>query len=262
MEIVKHPEKDELWYAPGSQAIDQVHPVYTSEDPAKDDISEPDSELLDHNENEVGSASQAAGKEMHQGGSGRMRFYILGRKEVFDPVDEKSAIKGALLGGRSGTLAVSELRNANWKKGTGDLFLGVLRRTATDALITRANRTREGQESRFLQPVSDWEHVAGVESRESVLWLPEEAALAGDSAAVGPDYATFDIDAAKYNRKMAVFNLSSLLGGTEVARLMKSTPKVFGQHRLVVLKRFPSHSMISLHLLLWRLQGYLRRTPE
>lgn len=262
MEVIKHPETDEFWYAPGSEAIDSVQPAYRSGNEGKKGVTDKlSSEQDDHGVSSRNAELQAEDETSPRHCRAPVRFYVLGRKEIFDPIDEKPAIKGMLMGSRSGTAYQQAMRAANWRKGTGDLFLDTMRRTAAAALITRAKRTRENQESRFLLPVSRWEDIASVESRESVLWLPDEAS-AGDGAAAPSEYATLDIEDAKYNRKMAVFNLPWLLGSTEVARLKGGAPEIFGQNQLVVLKRYSSHSMISLHMLLWRLQGYLRETPE
>lgn len=265
MEVIQHPETNELWYAPGSEAINAVNPSYVEgSKPEKIPPGEWKRMRIEAEARNAESGAKAVEEQSSRHRRAPARFYILGRKEMFDPIDEKPTLKGQMMGPRTGTGYQQNIRTAQWRKGTGDLWLETMRRTAAEALITRATRTREDQESRFMLPVSRWEDIVNVEGRESVLWLPEEAPT-GDGAAAassGSEYATYDIDDAKYNMKMAVFNLHQLLGPTEVARLKGGAPEIFDQHQVVVLKRFGSHSMISLHLLLWRLQGYLRKSPE
>ena len=249
-EIVNHPEKDELWMAPGAEAIDKVQPTYKggqveAEDEASGTV-------------EADDAATRSGR-----GPAPVRFYVLGRKEILDPIDEQPSRRAVILGARSGTAYDANMRRAEWKKDTGALWLDVMRRTVCETLITRAKRNTENQCSRFMAPIARFEDVAKEGSRESILWLPEVAPTSDDPASTssGPEYTTYDIDGANYCKKVPVYNLHQLLGSAEVARLKSGAPKIFGQHELVVLKRFGSHSMIKLHQLLWRLQGYLRETP-
>jgi hypothetical protein len=88
-----------------------------------------------------------------------------------------------------------------------------------------------------------------VKLRGCVLWLPREEGAA-------TKYATYDVEGAKYGQTMPVHNLRWLLGEEEVARLQAGSG-LFRDSELVVLKQWPKASMMQLHLLLWRLQGYL-----
>lgn len=140
-----------------------------------------------------------------------------------------------------------------------ELVLGMMRRTIVDTLITRANR-EHGPKDKFIEPVSSWETVKDVKRRQSVLWLPRENVDGPDGATTTSDYATLDVDGVQYYRKMAVHNLPWMLGSEEMARLKESAPAMFDQHEILVLKGWGSQSMVNLHLLLWRLQGYLAKT--
>jgi hypothetical protein len=86
-----------------------------------------------------------------------------------------------------------------------------------------------------------------------VLWLPKEEVA-------GSVYPTFDVDA-QFGAKMAVYNLPWLLGKDEVARLKEEAPMLRDQE-LLVLKQWPTWSVKSLHMLLWRLQGFLADSGE
>lgn len=129
-----------------------------------------------------------------------------------------------------------------------EVVLQTMRREATDALILRAAAAAG---SKFVQPCSTWEGITVVESRGCILWLPDNR----DEAAAR-QYATYDIQDAKYGRKMVVHNLYWLLGEEQVARL-RNESEVFRDNDLLVLKTWRSKSMRQLHMLLWRLQGYL-----
>lgn len=134
----------------------------------------------------------------------------------------------------------------------GDLLLESLRRRAVDALIIRAKQS-SAPKRKFLEPCSSWDDVKKVDRGGCVLWIPET------SAGVANRYATLDVEGANYGKKMAVHDLRWLLGDEEVQRLREETELFQGQEFLV-LKYWNSKSARSLHLLLWRLQGYLKES--
>lgn len=236
--------------APGAEAIDKVQPNYTEEqfEGEADAVGAPE-------------ADEAATKSGR--GPAPVRFYVVGRKEMLDPIDEQPSRRAVMLGARSGAAYNANMRRAEWKKNTGALWRDAMRRTVCETLITRAKRNSENEYSRFMAPMASFEDVAKEGSRESILWLPEVAPTSDDPASTSssPEYTTYDVHGANYYKKVPVYNLHQLLGSAEVAKLRSGAPEIFGRHELVVLKRFGSHSMIKLHQLLWRLQGYLRETP-
>lgn len=135
----------------------------------------------------------------------------------------------------------------------GDVLLQMMRHQAVDALISQAGP--EGQEqSRSIQVCKAWDDVKDVKLRGCVLW---QAASPQESS---QQYATVDVEGAKYGQKLTVHNLQWLLGESELKRL-RDASKLF-HNDIVVLQQWKSKSVMKLHLLLWRLQGYLAQSSE
>jgi hypothetical protein len=153
-----------------------------------------------------------------------------------------------LLAVRSGMAIAPDSKNGVWRDDMGDMLLRMMRKYATDALTTRGNRPY-GPKHKFIEPCASWKDVERVRLRGCVLWIPEKM----DATA---QHATLDIEGAQYGRKMVVHNLYWLLGEEEVQRLRDSA-EVFRDGEIFVLKQWASTSMMRLHLLLWKLQGYL-----
>lgn len=175
--------------------------------------------------------------------------YMLSRKSLVDMVGgPNKKYLALLLAVRSGMAIAPDSKNAIWRDDMGDMLLRMMRKYATDALTIRGNRLREPKH-KFIEPCPSWKDVEGVRLRGCVLWLPGRK----DAA---EQYTTLDIDGAQYGRKMVVYNLHWLLGEEEVQRLRDSA-EVFRDGEIFVLKQWRSMSMMRLHLLLWKLQGYL-----
>lgn len=134
----------------------------------------------------------------------------------------------------------------------GDVLLGMMRRQAVDALVCQSGMKGDGQE-KLIQPCTKWDEIKEVQPRGCVLWLPSEAKSS-------TQYATLDLDGAKYGSKLTVHNLHWLLGEDELARLIGAS-KLFHDNEILVLKQWKRKSVMKLHLLLWRLQGYLAQPP-
>lgn len=188
-----------------------------------------------------------------------MTIYTLNRKDLLDIFKNQSKSLGVLTSTRTGMAWSSAVRKAVWRTDMGDTILHMMRSLAVDTLIARANR-EHGLRTRFIEPVPSWEAIRDVRSRQSVLWLPRggDGDVAAQRSAPGRAYATFDVDNVRYNGKMAVHNLPWLLGSEGVARLKQGAPEMFGENELLVLKYWGSQSMVNLHMLLWRLHGYLQ----
>lgn len=253
-EVVNHPETGEFWWAPGAQAVEKVKPKFRQAVTVEDEKKEIDS---------VVKTQRAP-----------IIAYALNKKSVLDKLSESKKTSVRLLGARDGTAHSQGARLAFLRPDMSDVVLKMLRQEAVDALIARCTRTdiAAGSLNESVQVVSGWDEVKLVKRRGCILLLREHAGGVEDGAASLSEYATFDVDGAKYDSKMPVHDLDRLLGAEEVARLRAGAPAVFGkdahQHQphqeqktvqLYVLKIWPKPSMVNLHQLLWRLQGYLAK---
>lgn len=151
---------------------------------------------------------------------------------------------------RTGMASVGiNTRKVLFRPEMGDLILKRQRQTAIDALVYRAKKS-QAAEGRYLQPVKSWDEVKGVLNRGCVLWFGDRADAKKDA------FATLDVQDVQYWRKLPVHNLTWLLGEEGVKELRESST-MFRDNELVVLKLCKSDSVRKLHLLLWRMQGYL-----
>lgn len=248
--MVRHPETGAAWWAPGPLAFEHVLPT-----------KRPDESQVDRNNGrdktavpaEPVSAPAPVSSDTTTGSARPRRSpitsYTLSRKSLVDMVGGRNKKYLALLSAiRTGMAVAPESRDAVWREDMGSLLLGMMRKHVADALIARGNRPH-GPKDRFIHPCVNWKDVEGVRMRGCVIWLPEKSH--------GPrQYATLDVEGAQYGRKMVVHNLRWLLGDEEVQRLRDSA-EVFRQGEIFVLKQWASTSMMKLHLLLWKLQGFL-----
>jgi hypothetical protein len=249
--MIRHPETGAAWWAPGPLAFEHVLPTkrpdesQADRDTGRDKIAAPAAEPV--------SASAPDSSDTTTG-SARLRrspitSYTLSRKSLVDMVGGRNKKYLSLLTAiRSGMAVAPDSRDAVWREDMGGLLLGMMRKHVTDALIARGNRPH-GPRDKFIQSCVNWKDVEGVRMRGCVIWLPENSD--------GPrQYATLDVEGAQYGRKMVVHNLRWLLGDEEVQRLRDSA-EVFREGEIFVLKQWASRSVMRLHLLLWKLQGYL-----
>ncbi|KAM0479487.1 hypothetical protein ACHAPX_004702 [Trichoderma viride] len=250
-EMIKHPETGTAWWAPGPLAFEHVLPTKRPDESQADRDNERDKAAAAMAE--LVSASAPDSSDTTTGSARRRRSpitsYTLSRKSLVDMVGGLNKKYLALLSAiRTGMAVAPDTRDAVWREDMGNLLLGMMRTHATDALIARGNRPH-GPKDRFIQHCVNWKDVEGVRMRGCVIWLPENGH--------GPrQYATLDVEGAQYGRKMVVHNLRWLLGDNEVQRL-KDSAEVFREGEIFVLKQWTSTSMMRLHLLLWKLQGYL-----
>ncbi|KAM0205420.1 hypothetical protein ACHAQI_009142 [Fusarium lateritium] len=159
--------------------------------------------------------------------------YVLARKSVIDMIGNRKNYQSRM-SARSGMATLGTNKQKVFRADMGDVLLKMLRRLAVDTLIARSDRVGK-QPDKFIAPVKSWEEAKEHDSRGCILYIPNEDMEDANS------YATLDVEGANYGNKIAVHDLRYLLGEEEVARLRN--------HR--------SLSMRSLHMLLWRLQGYL-----
>ncbi|CAG9942288.1 unnamed protein product [Clonostachys rosea f. rosea IK726] len=264
IEVVRHPETDKPHLVPGPLSFHRVQPKYweTTDSTANeiDEAKESTStggEIATANDPETNNYEGSPG-DAERTGRAPITAYIVSDKGFFDLVGGKKPMwQRKLLGTRSGSATLGSFREAEFAPNTGDLLLGMLRRAAVDALIARSNRTQPPLD-KFIQPVKSWEEIGLVRRRGCILWLPTRQSQDQEKEGLAKTrYATYDLKDVAYDRKMPVHDLKWLLGDEEVARLRADAPDIFGSGELFVLKTWKSHSMVNLHLLLWRLQGFM-----
>ncbi|KAG6055810.1 hypothetical protein E4U17_002718 [Claviceps sp. LM77 group G4] len=224
-EVVQQPSKDSLWWAPGTLAFKDL--ATTSK----------------HSKSPTDSTCRRRSP---------VTGYMLSRNIVFGvgkAGNQKKTHGPNLAGSRTGMAMSPRISKAVWREDMGDAVLKLMRCLATDALIA-ASIHRKHQDLQNLQPCK-WEEVGDVKLRGCVLWLR------GEEKAEVP-VATMKVDGAKYGQTMAVHDLNWILGVEEVQRL-KGSSETFKNHDVLVLRQEQSESIMALHLLLWKLQGYLAR---
>ncbi|KAJ3522355.1 hypothetical protein NM208_g12894 [Fusarium decemcellulare] len=277
-ELVQHPdpEDEDAWIVPGPLSFEHVMPSQGPfRKPRSKSNTNPESETsesettteLSNSTEESSSAAEAvdtaattspaqlkAVKDTLEKEQRPYRApivaYVISRKEVLDFLGTRqgSKLRGKVFCQTSGTRAT--LRNFQvWPVNTGEILLKLLRKKAVDALIHRANKSR-GPQFRFVQPFTNWDEVKKETNQGCVLWLPTESK--GAEAA----YATLDREGANWGNKAPVHDLFYLLGEEEVQRLREGA-EMFRDQEILLLKDWRSVSSRNLHMLLWRLQGYL-----
>ncbi|EHK19583.1 uncharacterized protein TRIVIDRAFT_46311 [Trichoderma virens Gv29-8] len=255
-ELIKHPTSGAPWWAPGPLSFEHVQPMkrldeaqantigngHDGEAPAPEPMSAP---VAGRKDNAIDSE-----KDVRRQRRAPITSYMLNRKLLVDMVGgPNKKYLAMLLAARSGMAIAPDSKTAVWREDMGDVLLQMMRQQATDALATRGNRLHEPKH-KFIEPCANWKDVESVRLRGCVLWLPEKKKDVADQ------YATLDIEGAQYGKKMVVHNLHWLLGEREVQRLRDSA-QLFRDGEIFVLKQWPSTSVMKLHLLLWRLHGYL-----
>ncbi|CAM1502728.1 Fc.00g075040.m01.CDS01 [Cosmosporella sp. VM-42] len=171
---------------------------------------------------------------------------------IGDPTAQRRLLPG-LLALRHG-MAIKQVKDPVWRPDMSLVLLRKMRTHAVEALVRYAALNRSDRGTflfRYIEPCAGWEEAGNVFLRGCVLWLPE-------TQDESHRYATLDVQHAKYHRKMPVHNLHWLLGDDCVKQL-KEADGVFRDNQLLVLKQSRTDAMMNLHLLLWRLQGYLDR---
>ncbi|PNP56167.1 hypothetical protein THARTR1_03692 [Trichoderma harzianum] len=253
-ELIKHPTTGTPWWAPGPLSFEHVQPTKRLDEAQASISSGHDVEASAAEPMSTPAAGSNDNVEASEEHVRRLRrapitSYMLNRKLLVDMVGgPNKKYLAMLLAARSGMAIGPDSKTAVWREDMGDVLLQMMRQQATDALATRGNRLHEPKH-KFIEPCANWKDVGGVRLRGCVLWLPEKKDAADQ-------YATLDIGEAQYGRKMVVHNLHWLLGEREVRRLRDSA-ELFRDGEIFVLKQWPSMSVMKLHLLLWRLQGYL-----
>ncbi|CEJ92944.1 hypothetical protein VHEMI08570 [[Torrubiella] hemipterigena] len=235
-EMVRHPETGKPWFAPGPLSFDSS--AAPSNNP--DAITQP------------GPESTETTTRRHSRARAPITVYATCRKSLLDLMNSSHRkFLGSMIGPRGGMAMTTETREAILRKDMGDVLLSMLRRQASDLLVERANQSPDSV-ARSFQRCDNWEDIGKVTARGCVLWIP-----GSKDNATNPSYATYDIEGARYDGKVAVHDLVYLLGDAQVSWLRKAAPDTFGDGGIVVLRLHHSRRMAKIHMLLWRLQGYL-----
>ncbi|KAJ6787424.1 hypothetical protein PWT90_03264 [Aphanocladium album] len=231
-DIVRHPETNDGWMVPSNDAyrhIQRRNEAHSREASAQANVSE-------------------AGSSGDLERTPRVTGYVTSQKSVLDAISgPKKRLRGALLAHRTGMALNPDAKSPVWRHDMSEVVLQTLRCEAVGELIQRAALA----ENKFVQPCLSWEDIKDVGGRGCVLWLPKAT-----DASTARQHATFDVAGANYGGKLPVHDLNWLLGEEEVSRLRRES-HVFRENELLVLKGWPTNSMVELHLLLWKLQGYL-----
>ncbi|KAL6821321.1 hypothetical protein V8C40DRAFT_52165 [Trichoderma camerunense] len=253
-ELIKHPTTGTPWWAPGPLSFEHVQPTKRLDEAQASTSSGHDGEASVAEPMSTPAAGRNDNAQAPEEHVRRLRrapitSYMLNRKLLVDMVGgPNKKYLAMLLAARSGMAIAPDSKTAVWREDMGDVLLQMMRQQATDALALRGNRLHEPKH-KFIEPCANWKDVKGVRLRGCVLWLPAKQDAEHQ-------YTTLDIGEAQYGRKMVVHNLHWLLGEREVQRLRDSA-QLFREGEIFVLKQWPSMSVMKLHLLLWRLQGYL-----
>ncbi|EGR46308.1 uncharacterized protein TRIREDRAFT_80312 [Trichoderma reesei QM6a] len=260
-ELVQHPTTGKPWWAPGPLSFEHVQPTKRLDEEQPDISKGLNEEALTRKPESAPVALRKDGTADSEKDARRPRrapitSYTLNRKSLVDMIGGKNKkYLSVLLAVRTGMAVTPDSREAVWREDMGEVLLQKMRQQATDALVLRGNRLQPHEDKhRFIEPCASWKDVEGVKLRGCVLWLPEKRDAARQ-------YATLDIEGAQYGKKMVVHNLWWLLGEQEVQRLRESA-ELFREGEIFVLKQWGSTSMMRLHMLLWRLQGYLAEPAQ
>lgn len=289
-EVVKHPTSGQDWFAPGPLAFQYLRPRDDTDEAALAKVEEPDNAeasaakrtdemtKVGVDSNQLGrqvcsSGAPSPGSEAHEGereeapslpkNQWRIKRspvtgYAACQKRMIDSLDERRYCN-RILSMRTGMAMTMSTRMIVWPKGTGDTLLRLFRQYIVNQLI-EFGTLAQAPFDKFVTPVASWDAIKDVKLRGCVLWLPQKrSAPAEREQGQAPNqHATLDVDGVAYGRKMAVHDLWWLLGDREVERLRLAAP-VF-RNEAVVLRQWRSLKMMQLHMLLWRLQGYLSDT--
>ncbi|KAM0327695.1 hypothetical protein ACHAQA_005990 [Verticillium albo-atrum] len=143
-----------------------------------------------------------------------------------------------------------------WRPKMHILVLDLMRTRAVDQLryLARLDSDQAGADGSdprgYVRPCTGWAAIdKSMPHRGCVLWYADATA---DAATTPGQWATLDVEGAKYEGKLPVHDLKRLLGEEHLARLREEP--VFRDNTLLVLGK---RRTIEVQLLLWKLQGYL-----
>lgn len=181
-----------------------------------------------------------------------LTVYVLARMraiEILSTPGQNHKYLSNLTGSRHGMAMQAKGERRIWREGMDHILLKMMRREATNALILRAQKS-EFPVYKFIHPCEGWEDTNMLYRGGCVLWLPKRAQ--GKKSV----YQTMDGDPKFGAAKVPVHDLLWLLGEKDVRKLREEA-EIFRNREVLVLKPWKSRAMRNLHLLLWKLQGYL-----
>ncbi|UPL02112.1 hypothetical protein LCI18_013046 [Fusarium solani-melongenae] len=181
-----------------------------------------------------------------------LTVYVLARKraiEILSTPGQNHKYLSNLTSSRHGMAMLAKGERRIWREGMDYVLLKMMRREATNTLILRA-QSSEPPVYKFIHPCEGWEDTNMLYRGGCVLWLPKT------SQGKRSVYQTMDGDPKFGAEKVPVHDLLWLLGEKEVRRLREEA-ELFRSREVLVLKPWKSRAMRNLHLLLWKLQGYL-----
>ncbi|RMJ07585.1 hypothetical protein CDV36_012819 [Fusarium kuroshium] len=268
-ELVDHPDPNvpNGWWAPGPLTFEDLVPFHDPTIPRLKDrhgknVDEREEDVQDELPTEGASADDTTETSTVEDTASPRRprrapltTYILARKKAIEILSTPGAnhkLLSNLTFTRHGMAMQTKGERRIWREGMDEVLLTKMRREAANTLILRAQRSKAPM-FKFIQPCSGWDDTEVLSNGGCVLWFPNESQ--GEKSV----YATLDIEAnwgISERTKLPVHDLTWLLGEEEVERLKKES-ELFQDREVLLLKPWRSRSMRSLHLLLWRLQGYL-----
>ncbi|RSL73930.1 hypothetical protein CEP54_000167 [Fusarium duplospermum] len=266
-ELVDHPDPSipHGWWAPGPLTFEDLVPFHNPHisklrSRREKNVAEGEENVEDELPTEADAITETGtvegtASQIRRPRRAPLTVYILARKKAIEILSEPDAnrkLLSNLTATRHGMAMLSKGERRIWREGMDEVLLTKMRREAANTLIIRAQKSK-APEFKFIQPCSGWDDPKTLGVGGSVLWLPKEPQ--GEKSI----YATLDIQSdwgIGGRTKLPVHDLTWLLGEEEVERLRKEA-EMFQDKEVLLLKPWRSKSIRSLHLLLWKLQGYL-----
>ncbi|KAM0274883.1 hypothetical protein ACHAQH_007772 [Verticillium albo-atrum] len=256
--VVTNPETGQPWFVPGD----------LTDPPQGSSLATPSAENPSSKQAvpERSPAYHASAEASRSPSPSAPKGYALARHEVLNLLGaprHTSTLGGKHVGmlARRAHLSKSGLLSRLiWPSRMHLLVLDLLRSRVVDQLLHLARLDAPPANSAYgpasaprgyIRPCRSWSEInQTMPHRGCILWYADA------STAAPGQWATLDIDGAKYEGKMPVHDLRRLLGDGHIARL-RGEP-VFGENTLLVLGK---RRTIEAQLLLWKLQGYLAEYP-
>lgn len=197
--------------------------------------------------------------------------YLLSRRDLLEDVTSSGgspyakkykALMGASVRPNSSTAQL--LHKTIWRKDMDSWLLEIMRRRVVDGLLYFADKV-ENADRRYLIKCKTWDEAKEYNHRGCLLYFGE-ALVTNPISTPGskpatmaglPRLSTMSIETKQLNGKLAVHNMQDLLSEPHFHRL-KAESSILRDGSLFLLGRAPT---MELQLLLWKLQGYLSRSP-
>ncbi|KAK4100144.1 hypothetical protein N658DRAFT_497611 [Parathielavia hyrcaniae] len=250
--LVSHPDTGKPWFLP-----DHVNKLRAAEDGlSKRDQAEPEADSTPQEPPEDGQERAKGSKGVPKGPSA----YVLSRQTLLRELQTprspyfRHQQKLLRMSDHGQARLTAALNAANWHTDMDMVLLELLRRRAVEGLRHFANMV-EDQGRKYIVKCEGWAGVKGHVHRGCLLYLgpPEESSSEPRPEHVPPRLSTIDVGPCRYNSTLAVHNLRDLLGEEHLGRLRRHS-ELLRDGSLFMLGR---QATVNLHLLLWKLQGYM-----